>query len=171
MALEEGHQPRVLLLLGLQHQRGQHRNQRQCQDQRARHRKADVERHRLEHLAFQPLQAEQRQEHHDDDQDRKRNGVGDFARRGEHRSGAVHRFSVRLALGHDAEGVLHHHHRAIHHHADADREARQRHQVGRKPGLTHADEGDQHRERQGDHHHQRAAQFAQKQEQHQRDQD
>ena len=123
MAFQERDQPGVLLFLGFQYQGGQYRNQRQREDQRAGHRKADVERHRLEHLAFQPLQAEQRQEHHDDDQNRERHRVGHLAGGRQHGRRAIHRAAMGLALGHDAVGVLHHHHRTIHHHADTDGQA------------------------------------------------
>ena len=68
MAFQECHQPGVLLLLGLEDQRTQHRHQRQRQQQRAGHREGDGQRHRLEQLAFQPGQREQRQEDDDDDQ-------------------------------------------------------------------------------------------------------
>ena len=76
-----------------------------------------------------------------------------------------------VPLGHDAVGVLHHHHGTIYHHADADGQARQGHQIGRQSELAHADEGHQHRQRQGHDHDQRRTQLAQEQEQDDRHQD
>ena len=163
--LEPGHEAGVLLGLRLQDQRGQHRDQRQRQDQRARHRERDLERHRLEHLAFEPFEREQRQEHHDDDDDGEGDRVRHLLGRGQHGRGAVDPFAMGLSFGHDAEGVLDHDDGAVDHHADADRQTRERHQVGRQAELLHADEGDQHRERQGHDHDEGGAQLAQEQEQ------
>jgi hypothetical protein len=59
-------------------------------------------------------------------------GLATSLRGGQHRRGSVHRSAVLASLGHDAKRVLDHHHRAIDHHADADRQAGQRHQVGRQ---------------------------------------
>ena len=59
--------------------------------------------------------------------------------------------------------VLDHHHRGIHHRADGDRDAAERHDVGVDALVAHDDEGDQHAQRQRDDGHQRRAQVPQEQ--------
>ncbi len=76
---------------------------RHGQDQRTRHREADIESHRLEQFALQTFEAEQRQEHDDDDQDRKRHRVRNFARSRQYGIRAVNRLPRGTALGHDAK--------------------------------------------------------------------
>ena len=61
--------------------------------------------------------------------------------------------------------VLDEHHGAVHHHPRPDRQAGQRHQVGRDAELLHQDEGDQHRQRQGHDHDDRGTEFAKEKEQ------
>ncbi len=61
-------------------------------------------------------------------------------------------------------GVLHHHDRRVHQDADRDRDAGERHDVGRDAEEVHQDEGDQHGQRQRDDDDQGAAEVRQDQE-------
>ena len=137
----------ILLFLRLQDQRRQHRNEGQCQDEGSQHGEGDGERHGLEELALQTGQGEERQEDDDDDQDGERDRVDHFPRRFQHHVRLVDRFAG--LMGEEPEAVLHHDHRAVHHHTDANGESRQRHQVGGHPNILHQDESDEHGERQG----------------------
>jgi hypothetical protein len=65
-------------------------------------------------------------------------------------------------------GVLDHHDRRVHHRADGDRDAAQRHDVGVDALPVHDDERGQHADRQGHHRHQRRAQVEQEDRAHQR---
>ena len=161
-------QPRFGLGARPERERGEYRDEREAEQQRSRHGERDRVGHRLEELALQPGEREQRQEHDDDDHDRE----GDRLR---HLDGRVkHNLRARGAValvGQVPECVLHHHHRAVDHHADADRQARKRHQVRRHAEALHEDEGEQHRERQRRDDHQRGAQLAEEQERDDGDQD
>ena len=72
-ARRKRNQGRLRALFDLRDKRRQHRDDGQRQQQGTGHGEADVECHGLEQLALQPLQAEQGQKHHDDDE----NGEGD----------------------------------------------------------------------------------------------
>ena len=61
------------------------------------------------------------------------------------------------------ENVLYHHHRAIHHHADADRQPAEAHQVGGQAGEPHANERHQNGEGEGRHHNEGRTQVSEKQ--------
>ena len=65
--------------------------------------------------------------------------------------------------------VLDHHDRGVHHRADGDGDAPQRHDVGVDALQVHDDDGHQHRQRQGQHGHQRRAQVQQEEGADQRD--
>src|SRR3546814_17417206 len=66
-ALDPCHPPGVLLLLGLEAQRGPYRDQTQAQKPRADHRDVDTDSHRLEHLAFEVIQPHPPQAHPETD--------------------------------------------------------------------------------------------------------
>ena len=65
-------------------------------------------------------------------------------------------------------GVLDDHDRRVHHGADGDGDAAERHDVGPDALHVHHDESDQHREREGDHRDQRGAQVQQEDDAHER---
>ncbi len=157
--------PGMFRRFGLEQVRRQHRRQRQRQHQRDEQRDRDGERQRREHLALHALQRHQRQEHQDDDAD------PEDHRRGHLRHGMqddAHAALVRVArLGQMRERVLDHHHRAVHHQADGDRQPAQRHQVGRDAQPVHRHEGQQRRQHQRADHDQRRPDVAQEQQQHQ----
>ena len=112
--------------------------------------------------AFHALQSEDRQIGRDDDADRIKHGPLHFVRGLAdllHR-GPGSRLVVPAKMAHD---VLHHHHRAIHDHAEIERAERQ--QVRRNMSQVETDRGEQQRKRNGQSDDQRAADIAQKQEQ------
>jgi len=63
--------------------------------------------------------------------------------------------------------VLYHHDGGIHHRADGDGDAAQRHHIGRHALRLHDDEGDQYPQRQSHHGNQRGTQVSEKQQTHQ----
>ena len=71
-----------------------------------------------------------------------------------------------MVFGHQPIDVFHHDDRSIHHHADGDDQAAQRHEIGGQPHLVHDDEGRQRRHDQCRRHHQGAAYVPQEQKQH-----
>ena len=158
-AQEEG----LVLAAGPQEEARQRRDDGEGEDQGAEHGEAHGHGHRLEELALDARQGEERQEHDDDDQDREGDGVRHLARGLEDRR--VPRAPVGPAKGDHAKAVLDHDHRAVHHHADPDGEAAERHEVGGEPRQLHQDEGDEHGEGDGRGHHQRRAHLAQEEEQ------
>jgi hypothetical protein len=119
---------------------------------------------RREHLALQAGETEQRQQHQDYDQH-----PGDH-RAGNLLGGAVHHVQAAGAgrglteLGMD---VLDHHHGRVHQDADRDRQAAERHEVGRLAGEPHDQEGGEHRQRQDQRHGQCRAQVTEHHDQHQ----
>ena len=148
------------------HVGSEHRHHGQGQQQGGGEGEDDGQRHRAEHLSFQPLQGQQGQENDDDDDDAGCHRGGDFAR------GAVdqvQRRQVFRRIGELALDVLNHHHRRIDQHADGDGQAAETHQVGRESEYPHQDEGGERRERQHQRYHQRAAQVAEEGEQQQDD--
>ncbi len=160
------HQPRFVMRAALDQVRGEHRHHGQRQQQRGGQREDDGQRHRSEHLAFQPLQGEQRQEDDDDDDDAGSHGRG-------HLAGCtvdqVQRRQVVLGLGELAFDVLDDDHGGIDQHADGDGQAAQAHQVGRQAEQAHQDEGGQGRQRQHQRDDQRGAQVAEEGEEQQHD--
>ena len=89
---------------------------------------------------------------------------------------ALHNAQIRLGrdsigLGQTRKDVFHDHHRAVHHHPDGDRQAAQRHQVGRNTPIGHDGESQSDRQRYGQQHQQRGAQVHQEDRQHDDDQD
>ena len=105
----------------------EHRHERERKNERAEQRERNREGERAEHLAFEPLQGEERQEDNDDDEDAEDDRATDFFRGIKHGLDLVR---VRRAmsagsrlLGEMSMDVLHHHDGAIDHHADADGES------------------------------------------------
>ena len=138
--LDARHQPGVPLRLRLEDHRGQDRNQGQTQDHRTGHGEGDIESHRLEHLAFEAFKREQRQEYDDDDRDGKADWVGYLTCRCQHGRGSVDLLSVFQTLSHDTKRILDHDYGPIDHHAYADGQTGQRHQIGRQSCFAHANE-------------------------------
>ena len=131
--------------------------------QRARHREGDGERHRLEQLAFQPVS--ENSGRNTTMMIRIAKAIGLATSRAACQHDAACGLAAVPARGQEPEAVLDHHHGAVDHHADADRQPGERHQVGRQPDVLHQDEGDQHRQRQRDDHHHAERRFAEEQEQ------
>ncbi len=114
---------------------------------------------RGEHAPLLGLQGKDRQEAHGDDEQGEEDG-------GPHLYARLlnHLPAVLVGEGgalHVLVDVLDHHDGAIHHGADGDGDAAQRHDVGVDPLQVHNDEGDQDGDGQAHHHHQRGAQVEQ----------
>ena len=110
-------------------------------------------------------QEQDRQVNRDDDDHRERHRPGDFM------SGMPHGFERRflaVLLFQPMHGILHHHHRAIHDHSEIDRA--QAHQVRADAEQPHPQEADQHGERNDGRGDQSRPQIAEKQQQHDGDQ-
>jgi hypothetical protein len=122
---------------------------------------------RREHAAFLGLQREHRQEGQGGDQQREEQRRADLlAALGDDLPvlGAARRMPVLAGVaGQLHVGVLDHHDRGIDHRADRDRDAAQRHDVGRQALPAHDRQRHQHPQRQGDHDHQGRARVHQEQ--------
>ena len=115
---------------------------------------------RLEQPAFLRLQREHRDERHRDDQQRVKKRRADFDR------GVADDLPVRFLAAVALEvlvRVLDHDDDGVHHRADGDGDAAQRHDVRADALPVHDDERHQHRHRQDDDGHERAAEMQQEQ--------
>ncbi|MNF46121.1 hypothetical protein D3C84_272750 [compost metagenome] len=113
----------------------------------------------MEHPPLLRLQREHRQEADgDDEQGEEDGGPHLYARLGDDAPAVL--VGERLPL-HVLVDVLDHHDSAIHHGADGDGDASQRHDVGVDPLQVHHDKGGQDGDGQGDDHHQGRAQVEQ----------
>ena len=136
-----------------------HRHQRDGKRGGRRHGVGLGEGEGVEHPPLLRLQREHRQEADGDDQQGEEDGGPHFdARLGDDAPAVL--VGERLPL-HVFVDVLDHHDGAIHHGADGDGDAPERHDVGVDPLQVHDDKGHQNGDGQGDDHHQRRAQVEQ----------
>ena len=152
-------------------QRGDHGKGDQ---QRRRQRHDDGDGHRREQFALQPLQAQQRQKHHANDQHARDHGLDHLAHGGEQDFDFGQTMAVRVFFlrgGKCGFNVFHHHHRGVHQHAQCNGQAAQAHQVGGDAKGAHQQKSGQERQGQGHRHHQRGAHAAQEHIQDHADQD
>ena len=146
----------------------QNRRERDGEQRRRGHRIGFRERQRLEQAAFLRLQGEHRDERHRDDEQRVKQRRPDFDR------GVADDLPVRLLAAVALDmlvGVLDHDDDRIHHRADGDGDAAQRHDVGADSLPEHDQERNQHGDRQDQDGHQRAAQMQQERDADQRHDD
>ncbi|MPN28451.1 hypothetical protein SDC9_175893 [bioreactor metagenome] len=144
------------------------RRQRQRQHQRNGQRDGDGVGQRREHLAFHALQRHQRQENEDDDadaEDHRRRHLDDGAQ--DHPHLVLAGLPGTAELG---EGVFDDDHRTVHHQADGDGQAAERHQVGRDAQLVHRKESEQGGQHQRGDDDQRRTHVAEEEEEHDNDQ-
>ena len=132
-------------------ERHQYRHDGDCQHRRGRHGKGLGIRQRLEQASGLLLQAEYGQERHRNDQQAVEQGRTYSLGRLKH--------DLRVAFGVPVPfqvlvGILHHHHRGIHHHTDGNGNAAETHDVGVDPQGIHDQEGHENAHRQGDDGHQ-----------------
>ena len=142
--------------------RGQHRNHRQRQNQRAGQGENNRECDRHEKLSFEVLQRQQRQENRDDDENAGGDRQGDFAHRAIHQMQA-RQFSRARIMRQALHDIFHYHHGGIDQHADRNRQTAQAHQVRRHAESAHQNESDQRGQRQHQGHRQRRAHIAEEQ--------
>ena len=118
-----------------------HRDHGEREHQRAQQGEHDGERERPKHLAFEPFEAEERQEHYGDDEDAGEYWYRDLG------GGAVDEVQARDAFRRAPKlgvHVLDHHHGRVHQDADGDGEPAERHEVGGDAEDAHHQEGGQH---------------------------
>ena len=119
------------MLLLRQEPRAERRDERQREHERAEQSEGDGERERREHLPLEALEREEREEDDDDDRDAEHDRPAHFlggVEDGVRLVGVVVLDRI-LLLGEVTEDVLDHHHSAVDHHADADGQAAERHEV------------------------------------------
>ncbi len=165
------HQPWILVRTGLEEPGRQHGNDREREQQGAGQREHDSERHRHEELALQPLQGKQRHEDDDDDEHARHHRHDHLQDRPvDHMQlGQIPRAAIMRQVGDD---VFHHHHGAVHQHADGDRQPAEAHEIGGEAELAHEQEGDKRGQRQRCGHHHGSTQIAEeKHQQHQHEHD
>ena len=165
---EPGHH-RVLPLAGAlgEEQARQHRGKQEGEDQRAEQREADRPRHGLEEAAFDRLQREDGQVRGDDHGAREEDRALHFVRG---LANLLCRSDALLAaMAEVADDVLHHHHGAVHDHAEVQRAERE--QVCGNIAQIQADCGEEQRKRNGEGDDDRAAHIAEKEEQDDDDED
>ena len=154
----------------------QHRDQRNRQQRRARHRIAFGEREWREQSAFLPLKAEHRDEREGDDQQRQEQrrphldrGFGD-----QPPPVCGGRFAVVMVVTPSLDmlvRILDHHDRGIDHRADRDRDPAERHDIRVDPLDAHHDQRDHDPERQRDDRDERRADVPKEQPAHEADDD
>ena len=146
----------------------ENRRERDGEQRRRAHGIGFGERERFEQPAFLRLQREDRDERNRDDEQRVKQRRADFDRR------VADDFPVRLFAAVALEmfvGVLDHDDDGVHHRADGDGDAAQRHDVRADALAIHDDERNQHGDRQDDDGDERAAQMHQEGQANQRDDD
>ena len=122
--LEVAHQKAVGLAdRSSEHEAREHRYDDQRDHERAEHGESYRESHGTEQLALDTLQREEWEKYDDDDEDGEEHGLTDLLCRVPHT--ILQRLAAVPALRQVAHDVLHHDNRAIHHHADADRQPSQ----------------------------------------------
>ena len=109
-----------------QEERAEHRHERERKNERTEQRERNRKCERTEHLPFETLQSEQREKNNNDDENAEDDWPPNFFSGVEHGLNFAGMpmmvFSGIWFLGEMPVNVLHHHDRAIYHHADTDRE-------------------------------------------------
>ena len=120
------HQGAVGVFADPKHHIGEHRNEQQCDCQRAEHHKDDIQCHRRIEFARQSLETEQRNEDDSDDKQGEKHRLGDTGRRfGDH----FGTWPFRVVME-EAEAVFDDDDRPVDDHSDRDGQSAETHQVG-----------------------------------------
>ena len=165
---------RVLALgrnLAADEQQHQHRHQRDREQRSEEHGEGLGKRQRLEQAPFLRLQGEDRQEGDSDDEqgeeERLAHLLGGFDHDNVAAAGPAFVFPLLQAF----VGVLDHHDGGVHHGADGDGDAGQRHDVGIEADVIHRHQRHQDGDGEHENHHQRAAEVEEEDNAHQADND
>ena len=126
---------------------------------------------RLEQPSFLRLQGEHRNERDGDHQQREEARAADFLDRRDDDFLVVAAAAGALPHLQFLVRLLHHHDGRVHHGADGDGDAAERHDVGRDAHAAERNERDQHRDGNGDHRDERAGNVPQEQQHDQRHRD